>query len=193
MPESKSGATGVDPRIEQSRRIIGEAALMEFAERGFAGMTIEGVASRAGVGKSTIYRHWRTKIELIDDALRLLPAPQASEDDEGLSGRDQVINFLVELEQILNQSRWGQVLPAMVQASELFDDVAAIQRRFGSERRDVLEQILIEAVARDELSAELDISVLARCLVGPVFLARLMQHERLSSEMIVRIVDQQLR
>ncbi len=60
----------VDPRVEHSRRVICDAALIEFAEHGFDDMTIEGVAARAGVGKSTIYRHWDSRSDLMESAIR---------------------------------------------------------------------------------------------------------------------------
>jgi AcrR family transcriptional regulator len=47
-----------DPRIEHSRRVICGAALKEFAEAGYSGFRMESVAARAGVGRSTLYRHW---------------------------------------------------------------------------------------------------------------------------------------
>ena len=58
----------VDPRVERSRMVILEAAVEELAEVGYGGVTIESVAARAGVGKSTIYRHWPDKLALIADA-----------------------------------------------------------------------------------------------------------------------------
>src|SRR4029450_13783209 len=54
----------VDPRVERSRRVILEATLGELGEVGYGTLTIEAVAARAGVGKSTIYRHWPGKLEL---------------------------------------------------------------------------------------------------------------------------------
>ena len=66
--------TAEDPRVERSRRIILEAVLGELADVGYGGLTIEGVAARAGVGKSTIYRHWPGKLELVEDAFRTLKA-----------------------------------------------------------------------------------------------------------------------
>ena len=64
----------VDPRVERSRRVILEAVLEELGEVGYGAFTIEGVAARAGVGKSTIYRHWAGKLELVEDAFRTLKA-----------------------------------------------------------------------------------------------------------------------
>src|SRR5205807_9252928 len=64
--------TEQDPRIERSRRVILEAALAELGEAGYGALTIESVAPRAGVGKSTIYRHWSGKLTLVEDAFRTL-------------------------------------------------------------------------------------------------------------------------
>ena len=61
-----------DPRIEHSRRVICGAALKEFAEAGYSGFRMESVAARAGVGRSTLYRHWPNKAALIADALETL-------------------------------------------------------------------------------------------------------------------------
>ena len=57
-----------DPRIERSRQVILRAALAELGEAGYGAFTIESVAARAGVAKSTIYRHWPDKVTLIADA-----------------------------------------------------------------------------------------------------------------------------
>ena len=69
-----------DPRIERSRRVILEAALAELGEVGYGALTIESVAARAGVGKSTIYRHWSGKLNLVEDAFRTLKLVHALRD-----------------------------------------------------------------------------------------------------------------
>ncbi|MBN2623081.1 MAG: helix-turn-helix transcriptional regulator, partial [Acidimicrobiales bacterium] len=51
----------VDPRIERSREQILAAAIDLLREVGYGGLTIEAVAARSGVAKSTIYRHWSSK------------------------------------------------------------------------------------------------------------------------------------
>ncbi|TMD39872.1 MAG: TetR/AcrR family transcriptional regulator [Chloroflexi bacterium] len=67
------------PRSAQSHQAILEATLALFAEEGLAGSSIEAIAERAGVGKTTIYRRWPSKEDVIKDALTLfredLPLP----------------------------------------------------------------------------------------------------------------------
>src|SRR5439155_5233477 len=81
-----------DPRIERSRRVILEAALEELGVVGYGALTIEAVAARAGVGKSTIYRHWSGKLDLVEDAFRTLKA-QALIPESGTL-RERVTAFL---------------------------------------------------------------------------------------------------
>src|SRR5688500_16276685 len=71
---AQSAGVELDPRVERSRRVILEAVLEELGDVGYGAFTIEGVAARAGVGKSTIYRHWDGKFELVVDAYQTLKA-----------------------------------------------------------------------------------------------------------------------
>src|SRR5580693_2202183 len=56
-------------RSEQARQAVLEAADDLLSERGFAGVTIEGIAAAAGVAKQTIYRWWSSKVEVLLDTL----------------------------------------------------------------------------------------------------------------------------
>jgi len=58
------------PRSAQAHKAIIDATMELLAEEGFQGLSIEAVAARAGVGKTTIYRRWPSKDELVMDALR---------------------------------------------------------------------------------------------------------------------------
>jgi AcrR family transcriptional regulator len=60
------------PRDEKSHQAILKATLELVADRGFHGTSIEAIARRAGVGKTTIYRRWASKEELVLDVLREL-------------------------------------------------------------------------------------------------------------------------
>ena len=62
------------PRSEEAHRAILDATLELLAEVGFSAMTVEGVASRAQVGKATIYRRWAAKLPLVIEAFGRLPA-----------------------------------------------------------------------------------------------------------------------
>ena len=57
------------PRSAQAHKAILNSTLELLAEEGFQGLSIEEVAARAGVGKTTIYRRWSSKEELVIDAI----------------------------------------------------------------------------------------------------------------------------
>ena len=58
------------PRSAQAHKAIIDATLELLAEEGYQGLSIEEVAARAGVGKTTIYRRWASKEELVMEAIR---------------------------------------------------------------------------------------------------------------------------
>jgi AcrR family transcriptional regulator len=57
------------PRSSTAHEAIVQSAVVLFIEQGFEGMSLEAVASRAGVGKATIYRRWSSKEDLVIDAV----------------------------------------------------------------------------------------------------------------------------
>ena len=72
MSSIERPAHQADPRIERTREVVKRVALSELAAVGYGAFTIEAVARRSGVAKSTIYRHWPGKLTLIADALDTL-------------------------------------------------------------------------------------------------------------------------
>ena len=84
-----------DPRIERTRRLVLEATVAHLAEFGYGAVTIEAVAARSGVAKSTIYRHWPGRVELIRDAFHELKAPHAPPAEGDV--REQVVTVLENL------------------------------------------------------------------------------------------------
>ena len=59
----------VDPRITRSRHAVLDATLAELAERGYGAFAIDGVATRARVARSTVYRLWSDRVVLVADAM----------------------------------------------------------------------------------------------------------------------------
>ena len=85
MTESPARGRG-RPRSEQADEAIVGATLRLLAEQGIGGLTIEGVAAAAGVGKTTIYRRWETKEELIVAAVSRLAPPGDPPDTGSVEG-----------------------------------------------------------------------------------------------------------
>ena len=180
-------ALDVDPRVERSRRVILSAALDVLAELGYGGLTIEAVAARAGVGKSTVYRHWSGKLDLVDDAICTLKT--AAFPTTG-SVRERVTELLRQVAAAVANSTWSRCLPAIIEAAERDPETMAIHRRLAGERRQLLIDLLAEGVATGQVPADTDLGLLADCLVGPIILRRLLLHEPVDDATVCQLVDQ---
>jgi TetR/AcrR family transcriptional regulator of autoinduction and epiphytic fitness len=169
-------AGSVDPRIERSRLVVRQAALIELAERGYGAFTIESVAARAGVGKSTIYRLWRTKLALIADAFETLneqprPAPQ------GGSPRQRVQQLLMHVADAMRDSLFSRCMPALIEASARHPDVAAFLSSYSEQRRAALLDAVAEGISAGDFPDHLNPELTALALVAPIFYRRLMSME----------------
>lgn len=180
----------VDPRVERSRRIILSAALDLLGEVGYGGLNIEAVAARAGVGKSTVYRHWSGKLELVEDAIRNLKSgftlPTTG------SVRDRLSDALCQIAKGMADSTWSNCLPAIIEAAERDPEVMSIQRRLAWERRQFLVDLLAEGVATGEVPAGADLGLLAECLVGPILVRRLLLYESFDDASVEQLLEQLL-
>lgn len=183
-------AAAQDPRVERSRRVILEAVLEELGAVGYGPLTIEAVAARAGVGKSTIYRHWAGKLALVEDAFRTLKAPVSPPPEGPL--HDRVIAVIEQIACLIEESTYSTCMPALIDAAERDANVRAFHNRFSAERRAVLVQLLHDAVASGELPAATDPAILADALVGPIIMRRLMLGEPVGPAIAREIVDQLL-
>jgi TetR/AcrR family transcriptional regulator, regulator of autoinduction and epiphytic fitness len=179
-----------DPRVERSRRVILEAVLEELGAVGYGAMTIEGVAARAGVGKSTIYRHWTGKLDLVEDAFRTLKAPLQVPESGTL--RERIAGLLDQIACMVAESTYSSCMPALIEAAERDEQARELHRRFTAERRAILVDLLRDAVNDGELPSDTDPELLSDALVGTILMRRLMLHEPLDPAMVPKLVDQVL-
>lgn len=177
-----------DPRVERTRRVVGEAALDLLAEVGYGGLTCEGVAARAGVGKATIYRHWRGKLDIVADAVALLKQPPPNLPDGTF--RERLVARLGHVCTMSGSSRWAEVLPALISASTRHPELREWHTGFTKQQHGTLIELLNSGVADGDLPAGTDVNVLADALVGPIFLRRLLFGEAVEEGDVVAIIDQ---
>lgn len=159
------------PRRATTDDAITRAALDLLAERGFQAATIEAIADRAGVGRNTIYRRWRSKEELIADALRELTTDVDWGADDLYS---LLLTWLRDFARTFSDPLQGRLLVGVLgelQQNPVFADVYA--DRVVRPRREALLARLIEARERGELRPDADVELVADLLGGALLLRRL--------------------
>ncbi len=187
---TENPASAGRPRSEEAHRAILDATLELLVEVGFSALTVEGVATRAGVGKATIYRRWPSKLPLVIEAFRELP--HLEEVDTG-NLVDDLKKMLRSYLQLFHSTPLGAVLPSLAgerahepQLSQLFDPVV-------KDRSQPLVRALRRAVKRGELPADLDLELAADLIVGPIPVRLFFSGGKVSPKMVGPMVDLALR
>ncbi|HEY0540363.1 MAG TPA: TetR/AcrR family transcriptional regulator [Actinoallomurus sp.] len=154
------------PRSERAAKAIIEATLDLLAEEGgVAGVSIEAVAARAGVGKTTIYRRWPNKEALIIDALAALKAPLPA--PVGDSVRDDLVAiaraFLTDKASNRHLDWYWSIMGGASRYPEL---IARFTREVVEPRRDVIRTVLRRGIGSGELRADLDVEIALWLMMG---------------------------
>jgi AcrR family transcriptional regulator len=158
-----------DRRSDRARVAVLHAADDLLVERGYAGVTIEGIAARAGVAKQTIYRWWPSKFEILMDTLLEDAAGALEIPDTGTVDGD-LREHLRRLAKFLSAEPAGQVMLALIGQAQHDADVArAFQQRFADERRALDRTILERGVGRGELRGDTDLDLVIDMIYGPVY------------------------
>ncbi|MFC8272093.1 TetR/AcrR family transcriptional regulator [Streptomyces sp. NPDC057271] len=154
---------------EDVTEAIRAAVFEELAAVGFARMSIEGIARRAGVGKTAVYRRWKSKLSLVLDLLGAfaaqgLPAPSTG------SLHGDVRALLEVASHALRHPVASQVIPdLLVEAARQPEIADAIKAALLDGQQGVVAQIVREAVSRGELPDGADPERALDLIVGPLY------------------------
>jgi AcrR family transcriptional regulator len=176
------------PLDEHASTDILDAAVGLLVEEGFAGVTVDTVAARAGVSKATIYRRWSTKEALLLEAASCLSgAPDELPDTGTLRGDLQALyqGFLPALIDGIP----GQMLPQMVAEGTRNPEIRALLADFADSRRVRWRTVLERASDRGELEEGLDTEVVVDCLTGPLFTRLLVTGRTLTPALAEQVLD----
>jgi AcrR family transcriptional regulator len=176
------------PRSVEADKAILDAATAAFIELGWDGLTIEGVALRAGVGKTTIYRRYPTRLDLLLAAAERLADAKGPAPDTGTL-RGDLFALVSAYLAMLSGTLTGRAIPAMVAATAKSPDLAAAYRTFMAQRRREAVIPLERAIGRGELTADLDLDVVLDLLVAPLFYRTFVSHQPVDEAYISTLVD----
>lgn len=173
----------VDPRVVRTRRLVIDAAADLVAAEGFANLTMDAIAERSGVARSTIYRHWPDRVELMIAVFESAGSPPPPVDPSGPLHADLRI-VGTGLARGLTELRWGQTLPSLVGAAGHDAEVQRALESFGRARRGDSAEIFLRAIARGEIDRSIDPVCQAERFAGPFFLRRLVTADTLDHDFV---------
>ncbi len=180
------------PRSEEAHDAILTAAIALTREVGFDAVTMDGIASRAGVGKATVYRRWSSKETLVAEAVGRIVS-SAEPPDTGTT-RGDLLALLHRNLRMYQDPATGMLLSSLVAAMARSEEIArAVRSGFLASRRTALRQVLERALARGELRKGTDLDVAVDLLSAPLFYRLLATGERLDEALLPEVVDVVLR
>ncbi|MCP5028936.1 MAG: TetR/AcrR family transcriptional regulator [Actinomycetia bacterium] len=154
------------PLSEEARMRALDAAAALLAESGLEGYTVDAVARRSGVAKTTIYRHWDSSNALLIDALdcqiQAFPTPNTG------SLLEDLRTFLSVVLQVVDDGMRPLML-GVIQAAATDPDLARIHEQMTHERMQPLRTIVQLAQARGEIHTDIDLDLAVSFIEGPVF------------------------
>jgi AcrR family transcriptional regulator len=187
--QAASGDGRPAPRSVRSEKAILDAARELLAEGGVRELTVEGVAARSGVAKTTIYRRWRGMNELALAVLIDMVETVVSTPDLG-DTRAELVSFVDAAVKILGSALMGRVMQGLV--SDLATDpelARAFRERVVAMRIGEVRRLIERGIERGDLRPDADIELAHELLFGPVYYRLLLSGAPLEKGLAGRVVD----
>ena len=177
------------PRSETAERAIIEATLDLIAADGIAAVSIEGVAAKAGVGKTTIYRRWANKEALICDAAASLKSPLP--ELPGRSVREDLLLLARTMQARPGTDRTARLLSCLHSEAHRYPELAARYKQTVIEpRREAVRAVLRRGVQSGELRDDLDIDTMLVLFTAPLLYRALARSDDFpAGDMAETVVD----
>jgi AcrR family transcriptional regulator len=158
------------------------AALELVEEKGYAALTMEGIAARAGVAKTTIYRSWPGKAAVVMDAVFVESDPRLAFPDTG-SAREDLRRQMAAVATLFTEPAFSAPFVGLLAESQHDTVLAdALHLWLINARRAGAAEVLRRGVERGELRPGLDVAVAIDALYGALYYRLLVSHEPLSTE-----------
>jgi AcrR family transcriptional regulator len=181
---SSASPTRGRPRSDQVDQSILRAASALLSERGLDAMTIEDVAARAGVGKSSIYRRWPTKGTLALDAFLVDFLAQQPPVDTGVL-EDDLREALTHWAGAVVGTPTGRALVGLVAEAQVDEDLArGWIERVMTPVREQHRAMVVRAIQRGEIPASTDVDVIMDLLYGAAYHRLLQGHLEITPQFI---------
>ena len=164
-----------------------EAIFQLLEERGYEGLSMASIAEGAGVHETSLYRRWQTKEQLVLDAVNHRVAQEIPVPDTGALRSDLVV--VLQSLQLFLQSRVGQAIFQTAVATLHVPELRALRQERWRQRRAQLQILFDRAIARGEVSPQVDSQLLLETLSGVMYMRVFVVNEPVDETLPKRIVD----
>lgn len=161
-----SGAAVPRPELTEA---LYRAFFEEWADRGFAALSLERVAARAGAGKAAIYRRFSSRLAFAEAAISTLGLRVALPEAEGTTLQEDILALLIRTRAVLRHPLVRRILPDLHAEAVRSTEMRAINDRVAQARRERAEALLNRWVRRGGLPEDLDRDLALDLLVAPLY------------------------
>ena len=193
MKEAIEGRQGRGrPRSERARAAVLGAATDLLVSGQIDAVTMEAIAARSGVSKSTIYKWWPSRAHVILESF-FNRARYTIAVDENASLQEVLTSQVLSLIRLFRDSDAGPLMADLMAASQADPDIrAALEEQWLRPRRQVSASLLRAGIERGELDSGTDIEAAVDQLYAPVYYRLLLGHEPLPDALAAALVGQVL-
>jgi AcrR family transcriptional regulator len=186
--QTRRPPTGAAVLQENVTNAIAAAAFAELAESGYARMSMEAVARRAGVGKAALYRRWDSKDAMVIDLVASAVRGHALVQPDTGTLRGDVEAYIRATAGQLSDPLVSRIAPDFLGESSRNPAVAAALREvIATPRREIADALLSRAIRRDELPGDLDHELALDLLVAPLGFRTLISRAAIDDDYLRRL------
>jgi AcrR family transcriptional regulator len=178
----------MDPRVSRTRAAVLRTATDLLVEGGPSALTIDAIVARSGVAKSTIYRHWPSRHDILVAVIESR-SPRLPEPDPDADVLASLREFVRASAASLKDPEWARMVPAMMLLRNHEADIKAIDERLELQRHAVLTRLLERAEREGLVREGLDIPEAIGHLLGPLLFAYMNESIPIDDGFADRIVD----
>ena len=190
LPGMSDATRKPDRRAERSKQAILDTTRELLAEEGgVRSLTVEAVAARSGVAKTTIYRRWRDKWHLALDAVMIDMLPGFPDPVDVGDTRKELITFVHAVTKLLSSRPFGPAMQALASEISTEPQLASTYREIVEARRAQLAPVVERGIARGDFRPDTDVRLVHELLVGPVFYRLFFSGGPLDRKLSTRLAD----
>jgi AcrR family transcriptional regulator len=187
-PEDPERTRRLGGRSERVVRSVLDAAIAEIARVGYAALRVDDVATRAGVNKTTVYRRWPTKPELVAAAVRSLFDTQPEAPDTGALRSDLMVLLRKSVAAKVRRPE-SRTVSCVIMLEKDHPEVAQIARELRTEHLAPWEEVVRRAIARGEVPEGSDPHIIVETLSGALFSKMNRKGERVDDDYLAALID----